>query len=476
MADRRALVRVLDELLWMLRRGGFAIATSQAIDVARAVELVGFDERFAVREAVASIVVKASRERRRFDALFDQFFSSTREPASLWARLEALGFMPEELTELRQLLTRAAHSGSDGAQHLGALLERGAELDRLFRLAGVTRTLDSMQSRLQAGFFTHSVMRALGVPGAHRQLGVIADRLRDAFGDERGRALAKALRKELERAGDDVRAAVQSTFTRREEDARADEEATGAARRLVDTPFASMSESEMAEVRAAVRRFAERLRGGERVRRRRATKGRIDPHRTLRRALATGGVPFEPARKARVCDKPKLLLLCDVSDSVRQVARFMLELVYAAQELFDGTRSFVFVRELGETTDLFKREPVSLALGQAFGGGVVSVADNSNYGRVLRAFEDRHMRAVTRDTTVVILGDGRTNYHDDSADVLPRIRERARALYWLCPEPRGRWSTGDSAMARYAPACTKVLEVASVRDLEEATRLIVAAR
>src|SRR6185436_10532496 len=120
------------------RRGGFAIATSQAIDVVRAVELVGWDSRDAVREAIACIVVKSARERRRFDGLFDQFFSGAREPSTLWARLEALGFTPEELAELRQLLTRAAHSGSDGAQHLGALLERGAELDRLFRLAGVS--------------------------------------------------------------------------------------------------------------------------------------------------------------------------------------------------------------------------------------------------------------------------------------------------------------------------------------------------
>jgi uncharacterized protein with von Willebrand factor type A (vWA) domain len=154
----------------------------------------------------------------------------------------------------------------------------------------------------------------------------------------------------------------------------------------------------------------------------------------------------------------------------------MLELTYAAQELFERTRSFVFVSELGETTDLFARETVSVALGHAYGGGVVSVHDNSNYGRMLRTFEAAHMSAIDRRTTVVILGDGRTNYHDDAADVLDRVRSRARALLWLCPEARGDWALGDSAMPRYAPKCDAVYEVRSARDLENAARAIVMRR
>jgi uncharacterized protein with von Willebrand factor type A (vWA) domain len=125
--------------------------------------------------------------------------------------------------------------------------------------------------------------------------------------------------------------------------------------------------------------------------------------------MRTGGVPFAPARRARRRDRPRLLLLCDVSDSVRAAARFMLEFVHAAHELFDRTRSFVFVSELGETTGLFAREPASVALGHAYGGSVVSVHDNSNYGRVLSEFERLHLGEIDRRTTVAILGDGRTN-------------------------------------------------------------------
>ncbi len=137
-----------------------------------------------------------------------------------------------------------------------------------------------------------------------------------------------------------------------------------------------------------------------------------------------------------------------MSDSVRAAAAFLLEFTYAVHELFERARSFVFVSELGETTELFAREPVRAAIGRAWGGGVVRAGDNSNYGRALRAFEERHLRDLDRRTTVVILGDGRTNFHDAAPEVLDRVRERSRALLWLCPEPRGQWTQGDSAMGR----------------------------
>jgi uncharacterized protein with von Willebrand factor type A (vWA) domain len=161
-----------------------------------------------------------------------------------------------------------------------------------------------------------------------------------------------------------------------------------------------------------------------------------------------------------------------VSDSVRAAACFLLEFTYAAQELFERARSFVFVSDIGETTQLFAREPVRAAIAHAWGGGVVRAGDNSNYGRVLRTFEADHLRSIDRRTTVVILGDGRTNYHDAAPEVLDRIRGRARALLWLCPEPRGQWSEGDSAMTRYAPKCTAVYQVACAADLEHAVRAV----
>lgn len=474
-AGALTLTRVVDELLWVLRREGFAVATSQAIDAARAIAAVGLGEREIVREAVAAIVVQRAIERVRFDRVFDEFFGvggahARRSRSDFWERLADRGFAAVELDELRELFTSLA---ADGGGDLAALAQGGAELDRLLSLAGVGRTLSAMQNPLQAGFFTHRVLERVGVPRARAALALVRARLRDALG-ARGDLLADALAEELEASAETARAHVRAVLARRAEDDAA--RAAAGARRAADTAFTSLSDAEMDEVRRAVRAFAERLRGGARVRARRARRGRIDPHRTLRLALATGGVPFVAARRARRRDRPRLLLLCDVSDSVRTAATFMLELVAVAHELFDRTRSFVFVSDLGETTRLFHDLPVARALGEAFGGGVIPVSHNSNYGRVLRAFERTHLRDVDRRTTVVVLGDGRTNYQDEALDVLRAVRERARALVWLCPEPRATWGTGDSAMARYEREATVTLEVRCARELKDAARLLVSLR
>jgi uncharacterized protein with von Willebrand factor type A (vWA) domain len=474
MSDPRALVRVLDELLWALRREGFAVSTAQAIDVGRAVQAVGLDDRACVREAAAAVIVQRARERARFDAVFDAFFTAGSTGAdgrgrTLWERLEGRGFQAPELDALRELLAQLSSAGSDGVAPLEMLLGRGADLDRLLALADVARHVDA-HSGMQLGFQAHRLASQLGAGRARQALAQLRTLLADALGTERGAALADALSAELEQAEDDVRTHVRRTYEARVAEA----ERERGERTLETTPFAALDDAEIEEVRRAVRSFAERLRGGARVRARRARHGRIDPHRTLRLVLRTGGVPFHPARRKRRRDRPKLVLLCDVSDSVRAAAAFLLEFTYAAQELFSRARSFVFVSDLGETTPLFAREPVRVAIARAWGGHVVRAGDNSNYGRVLRAFEARHLRELDRRTTVVVLGDGRTNYHDAAAEVLDRVRDRCRALVWLCPEPRGQWSQGDSAMATYAAKCTAVYEVRCAADLENAARALVA--
>ncbi|WP_437727425.1 VWA domain-containing protein [Sorangium sp. So ce861] len=462
----------IDEFLWALRRDGFAVSTAQAIDAARACALVGFSDRARLRDAIGAVVVERAADLRRYRACFDRFFSPEgAHVGDLWARLRERGFSEGELSALRDLLTAAAERSGASGDALGfqALAGTSGELDQALRSAGIARVLAPMTSSLQVGFFAQRVMDQLGVPAVASALRRIRSALEEALGEDRGKALADALAAEMERMRHRVREHVTLALRRLE-----GEEPAAPGR--MDVPFASLGEGEIDEVRRAVRALSERLRGAERLRRRRARRGRIDPHRTLRRSLQTGGVPFQPARRARRRDKPRLMVLCDVSDSVRVAARFMLEFVCAAQELFDRTRSFVFVSELAETTELFKAMPVGAALERIQRGEVVSRAHNSNYGRVLAAFEERYGRDVDRRVTLVILGDGRTNYFADEAEVVRRLRDRARALLWLCPEGPGAWGTGDSAMLRYAAASTKVLVARTARELETAAREVVARR
>lgn len=470
MPDARATVRSVDELLWALRRDGLRVSTAQAIDVARAVRVVGPEARGTLRDAVAAVVVQRPSDRIVFDQAFDGYFDGAGRGegrADLWERLAARGATTAEIEALREALAGIAGGGSDGWAPLGALLEGGGELDRLLAVAGFATSVDA-QSGPQLGFLTHRLMQRVGVGEARTSLGLLRGQLVDALG-ARGGLLADWLADELAKAEDSIRVHTRRAFESRV----AAEERTRREHRVDLTPFAALSDAEIEDVRRAVRRLGERLRGGARVRARHARRGRIDPHRTLRQLLSTGGVPFSPARRARRQDRPKLVLLCDVSDSVRAAAAFLLEFTHAVHDLLDRVRSFVFVSELGETTDLFERFPVRTAIATAWGGGVVRAGDNSNYGRVLRAFAAEHLGELDRRTTVVVLGDGRTNYHDAGAPVLDAIRSRCKALLWLCPEPRGQWSQGDSAMAQYAARCTAVYEVRCAADLERVARTLV---
>ena len=327
--------------------------------------------------------------------------------------------------------------------------------------------LSQLTGPLQRGFYTHRALERVGAGVAWRALGTLRAALRDALG-ARADDLVAALTTEVEAGEDIVRARVS---------AKAERPPPRRDAPLLERPLWTLDTHERAEVRRATRELSLRLKGAARVRKKRAARGRIDPHRTLRRTLETFGVPMNPAHVRRRRTKPRLVLLCDVSDSVRDVSAIMLEFVHSAHELFEATRSFVFVGDVGEVTGRFRRGgSPDEAIQAAQTGAVVPVTGNSNYGRALAAFVDRHMNAVDRRTTVVVLGDGRTNYADPGLASLRAIRDRAKALLWVCPDPRERWAEGDSAMTRYAELCSEVLEVRTARDLTRAARALTVRR
>src|SRR5262249_5410098 len=218
---------------------------------------------------------------------------------------------------------------------------------------------------------------------------------------------------------------------------------------LLHKPFGQMSHEELMRLRREIERLAEKLRAQASLRRRPRRRVGRDTRRTLRRGLATGGTPFVLKLRHRRVEKPRLAILCDISDSVRHVSRFMLQFVYTLQEMFSKVRSFVFVSDLGEATDLFSRYELDAAVERALSGEVIHVYANSNYGRAFKTFVDRYLESVTTRTTVIIIGDGRSNYFPPEAWALGRIRARAKHVLWLNPEQPASWMFGDSAMPDY---------------------------
>ena len=202
--------------------------------------------------------------------------------------------------------------------------------------------------------------------------------------------------------------------------------------------------------------------------RRRGHRGSLDLRRTVRNSMSTGGVPITPIFKPPRPAKPEIFVIADVSGSVASFARFTLLLVHAMSSQFRKVRSFVFVDGLDEATRFFEStaDPTDAVNRINTEADVVWIDGHSDYGRALTLFNERYAQDVSRRTSVLVLGDARNNYHASQAWVLDDLRQRARAVYWLNPEPQGYWNSGDSIVSAYAPYCDAVVECRTLRQLE----------
>src|SRR5437763_810283 len=203
------------------------------------------------------------------------------------------------------------------------------------------------------------------------------------------------------------------------------------------------------------------------LRQRQEQRGRIDTRRTTRKSLQYGGVPMEIFLKRRHREKPKLVTVCDVSDSVRNASRFMLQLVWSLQECFSRVRSYVFVSEIAEVTQAFSTYPVERAIEWALKGAPVDYHCRSDFGYAFSRFSKTELDSLDRKTTILVLGDARNNYNDPQAWALRLIRERVKGIIWLNPEGQWGWGIGDSVMPMYAPSCDLVRECRTIGQLGE---------
>jgi uncharacterized protein len=227
-----------------------------------------------------------------------------------------------------------------------------------------------------------------------------------------------------------------------------------------------IGEPERAELEDSLRRLARSLSGALTHRRRTAAAGRVDSSQTMRRNMRFDGIPFVPVTVRRAEDRPRLVVLADVSLSVRATSRFTLNLVHGLQELFTQVRSFAFVAQVAETTELFRDYPSERALGLIFGGDVIDVDANSDYGSVFGEFLAEHSSALTRRTTLIVLGDGRNNANAPNLAAFEELTRRARETIWLTPEPRYSWGLGGCDLPAYAEFCDRVRVVRDLRGLE----------
>jgi hypothetical protein len=280
----------------------------------------------------------------------------------------------------------------------------------------------------------------------------------------------RLLREEMERRIERLRSELQAEIRRLLVADRGREAVARTLRSplLEDIDLMHATRHDLARVEKAIRPLTRKLAARLAQKRKRRRAGRLDFRRTMRRALATGGVPFEPVFRSPNPHKPDIVLLCDVSGSMATFARFTLQFTYAMSGQFSKVRSFAFIDGVDEVTGFFEAggdfaRSMERITTEA---EVVWLDGHSDYGNALDRFRERFGEAVTPRSTVIITGDARSNYRNPRPQMLGALSQSARALYWLNPEPRAYWDTGDSVMSAYAPFCDAVHEVRNLRQLE----------
>ncbi|MGF1465653.1 MAG: VWA domain-containing protein [Sandaracinaceae bacterium] len=447
--DRPGFAEVVQDFIEVVRRAGIRVSVPEAIDARRALTLTGLERREQVHAALAATLAKRAGDQALFDDAFDRFFGLAL-PAETEAEVaEAYRALADRLPSLGE-----GGSGRGGASPFGPPEEVAAAIEAALEAVNA----GAIQSPLQVGLYALRAAEAAGIDGLERDLDALADAVGDHPADaarvqalrEGASAFRAALRTRL-------RAEVERRNPRRLERARAE--------RIEREPLLSLRRGEAELVQREVRRLGEALRDRLERRRRRHRRGRLDVRRTARLAARTGGVPARLVYRRRRRERPRLIVLVDISESVREVARFFLILVHAMQEAFRQTRSFVFVRDAAEVTDLFDRLPAAEAMSAAYRQGVGASTD---YGRALRAFVDGTRDTIDKRTTVVVLGDARANYLDPAPDALATLAVRAARVLWINPEERRSWGLGDSVMPLYQPYCTATFSVRTLADLRAA--------
>src|SRR5256712_6954963 len=387
----------------LLRQNGLRVSLAESMDMLRSDELVGMSDSQTSPATLLETTVKRWVALSTFETIFDVCFSGLADAIKehTAATASALDMSEEEFQRfLEELKKRLEEAGTELSPLARALLEADSgRLEKLLREAAEQAGLGDIQHGFQEGRFAHAVAQALGLSGLSMELARLKELLAglspadarrlEAYPDHRFQDLADMI-KSL------VRGELQ-----RQDVTRGDQQRLQA---LAEKSFYYLSEEEIRRMQEAVTKLARRLRNVVSIRRKRARRGKFDSSDTMRRNLQYGGVPFRIIFDPNRQEKPQGMVLCDVSDSVRNVSRFMLQFVYSLQDLYSKVRSFIFVAEVGEITRLFQERDINDAIGAALHGDVINVYAHSDFGRAFKAFHRDFLPAVTKRTTVIILG------------------------------------------------------------------------
>ena len=474
----KPLFDLLEGFVHELRTAGLPVSLSENIDAAEAVRHIPLEDRVAFKYALAATMVKNNSHWKTFETLFEVYFSLRGQEYSLdgddndpfgdmdfdeqegeeGAQGDGQGGGGEGLSpeELAELLYQALLKGDD-------MLMRAIARQAVKRFAGME------PGRPVGGtYYLYRTLRNLDLDGILERL---MEQAKESASDGLTPFEERLEKDEFNDRIDKMRKEIEAEIRRRLVADRGAEAMAKTLRKPLpeDVDFMHASREEMTALRRAIYPLTRKLAARLARKRRHKRKGPLDFRRTVRQSLSYGGVPADPRFRHPKPGKPEIFVIADISGSVAAFARFTLHLVYAISSQFSRVRAFVFIDGLDEVTDYFEGvDDITQAIHRVnTEADVVWVDGHSDYGHALEVFWENYGKEIGPKTTVLILGDARNNYHASQAWIAKEIQHRARKLFWLNPEPKAYWDTGDSIVGDYGAHCDGTFEVRNLRQLEK---------
>lgn len=443
---RPVMEKQISNFIRALRSAEVRVSTGEALDAARTVAMIGYDDRLLMKDSLACVLAKSEAEKSIHDRLFDLYFSAAPASAPFQAGSAEEGDGADSETPQDAADRLSALTAPGNEQALASAVERAAEA------AG----LNDIRFSTQVAYFAQSMVRAMGGEALQaRLLEALQGRTPDADAEAQRlidvrRTLTMTARARAERAFEIFGAAETERF-------RDDVAAT---KRL-----STIEASDMARMKQLVMKIARRLAVKHSRRRKRTQRGLLDVRRTMRANAGVDGVPFNVIWRQKKKDRPKIIVICDVSGSVAAYVRFLLLLLFSMKEAIPDLSAFAFSYRLKCVDDILENNEFDAAIKKILREMGLG---STSYGQAFSDFKLEHENKIDRRTTIIIMGDGRSNYGDPRLDLFRDFAGRAKRIIWLNPEGRPLWGTGDSVIPRYEPFCAQMSHVATLKDLEKA--------
>jgi len=462
----------LGDFIYALREHGLPVSPAESLDAMQAVRLIGIEHPLQLRSALGMTLAKTQEHLILLETLFQQFFQLN-DHTQLTSQIETadqtnLAETQESNEPQAQAQAQAQESqpsdvatdpqsndsaGSAVASPLGQQLmdNEQAALSVAIAAAGAQSGAQTMQAVTQQSQVTYRIMRKLGNEALNQELLALSE-------DPEQNTRFIELKRRQQQLQQQTREYVEQQYLLftlpKGKQLRT--------QNLQRVKLTNVDHHYQAQMGQLIQQAAKKLASLHSRRRKVSKRGLLDVRRTIAANAAFDGLLFHTKWKATRIERPKVLVLCDVSGSVSRVARFLLLFLHSLQDVLPKVRSFVFASDMGEVTELFERLTVEEALAEIMDRWANRPTD---YGCALEDFKRLALNDIDPKTTVIMLGDARNNQSDGRSDIWQQVYQRSQRVLWLNPEGRFSWDSGDSIISEYAPYCSNVEPCNSLNDI-----------